>query len=179
MATENKVVIYQVEKHFDDRGEIFTIYPPKDGSFKRLFCEDKISVSDNNVLRGFHGDFVTGKLIACVNGACNLVYMSLNEGDNDYLKPQNIWLEGDGDKLTAVFLPKGYINAHYNPESINKYECYFYYKLTSPYNLQNQISIRWDSVGYDWGSINPILSERDKKSQTLQQYLESVNGKKN
>jgi len=171
----DKVVVYTNSIHRDDRGTIFTIYPPENGGFKRLFCEDKQSISQTNVLRGFHGDFVTGKLITSLKGMCHLFYMSLNEKDEDYLKINHIELN---ELLgTVIFLPKGYINAHFVPYGSG--ECHFYYKLTSPYNLQNQISIRWDSVGYDWGNINPILSDRDKNSQTLEQYLESVNGKKN
>lgn len=175
----DKVVVYDNSVFEDSRGKIYTIYPPENGGFKRLFCETKVAESKIRVLRGFHGDFVTGKLITCLSGVCNLVYFSIDEKSEDYLKVNSIILSGEHDNK-AIFLPKGYVNAHYVPvvEGDNT-GCLFFYQLTSPYNLQNQISIRWDSVGYDWGSINPILSERDKKSQTLQQYLESVNGKKN
>ena len=166
-----KPIIYSNSVHTDERGDIYTIYPPEDGSFKKLFCEDKCSFSKKGVLRGFHGDFVTGKLITCLSGSCQFVYMSINEGSDDYLKPQCMVL----DRWTgiSVFLPKGYVNAHLAFTD----DCLFFYKLTSPYNLKNQVSIRWDSVFDGWDCKSPILQDRDRNAQTLQEYLDSVTGK--
>ena len=51
----------------DIRGQIWTTWDKK--YFKNInFNRDKFSISKKNVLRGFHGDKKTWKLITCLRG---------------------------------------------------------------------------------------------------------------
>lgn len=45
------------------------------------------------------------------------------------------------------------------------------YKLTSVYAPDNDVGIRWDSFGLDWGVDGPIVSERDRSHPTLSNFI--------
>ena len=61
---------YKLKSFTDNRGFFLETYSKK--KFKDIsklkFIEDDISFSKKNVLRGFHGDFKTWKLITCIYG---------------------------------------------------------------------------------------------------------------
>jgi len=45
------------------------------------------------------------------------------------------------------------------------------YKLTSVYAPDNDVEIRWDSFGLDWGVDGTIVSERDSSHPTLSNFI--------
>jgi dTDP-4-dehydrorhamnose 3,5-epimerase len=47
------------------------------------------------------------------------------------------------------------------------------YKCTGLYNNKGESGIRWDDprIGIDWPTKKPVLSEKDKKAQTLDEWL--------
>jgi dTDP-4-dehydrorhamnose 3,5-epimerase len=49
------------------------------------------------------------------------------------------------------------------------------YKCTGLYNPKGESGIRWDDpeIGVKWPTTNALLSEKDKKAQTLAQWLAS------
>jgi dTDP-4-dehydrorhamnose 3,5-epimerase len=51
------------------------------------------------------------------------------------------------------------------------------YKCTGIYNNKAESGIRWDdpAIGIEWPVTNPELSEKDRKAQTLAQWLDSPN----
>ena len=55
-------------KHFEKRGNIYTIFNINDIPEEITFVQDKISKSFQGVIRGFHGDDKTWKLITCLQG---------------------------------------------------------------------------------------------------------------
>ena len=59
------------DKFFENRGSLYTIYDSRD--FDINFVQDKISKSYQGVIRGFHGDDVTWKLITCLYGRLKLI----------------------------------------------------------------------------------------------------------
>ena len=66
----------------DYRGEIWTIYSDEFTRYK--FVQDKISISRFGVLRGFHGDSQTAKLITCLSGQFQLVVVDLRKNSKTY-----------------------------------------------------------------------------------------------
>ena len=64
------VKLITMDTFVDHRGEIATIYS-KSKMFPE-FVEDKITISNKNVLRGLHGDLYTSKIISCLFGKIEL-----------------------------------------------------------------------------------------------------------
>ena len=91
-------MIYRVSKYFEDRGSLYTIYDHNDFSID--FVQDKISKSNQGVIRGFHGDDKTWKLITCLYGRLKLITYDV---DKD-IKEEYI-LDGDDKESVSVLVP--------------------------------------------------------------------------
>ena len=65
-----KNLIVVNDKYSENRGSLYTIYTR--GQLEINFVQDKISKSYQGVIRGFHGDDKTWKLISCLHGRIKL-----------------------------------------------------------------------------------------------------------
>ena len=148
------------DKYFETRGNQFTVYSKND--FAIDFVQDKVSKSYQGVIRGFHGDSTTWKLITCLQGKIKLITYDI---DND-IKNTTI-LDGDNYEQNLVLVPPRTLNAHQCLSST----CTFFYKWSEYYTDANN---QW-SVFYNDSDINPewepnigcIISERDRTSGSL------------
>jgi dTDP-4-dehydrorhamnose 3,5-epimerase len=154
-------------KYFENRGSLYTIYEHND--FNIDFVQDKISKSYQGVIRGFHGDDITWKLITCLYGRLKLITYDV---DKD-IKEEYI-LDGDSKDSVSILVPPRVLNAHQCLSS----HCIFHYKWSHYYSgPENQ----W-SVYYNDSDINPcwnkefasIISDRDKSSPSLKELKEWI-----
>jgi dTDP-4-dehydrorhamnose 3,5-epimerase len=142
----------------DERGEIWTIYSDKHTNLS--FVEDKITISRFGVLRGFHGDSKTAKLISCLSGRIQLSVADLRKNSITYGNVETFTISAKDPKVIEV--PAGCINAHLCLSD----KCIFHYKWSEKYAGPNeQVTVSWNDpdLNVDWNIKNPILSERDKK----------------
>lgn len=157
-------------KFFEKRGNIYTIYNKKDIPYDLTFVQDKISKSFQGVVRGFHGDEITWKLIACLHGKVKLVTYNI---DSD--KKCTYILDGDSEVNYSILVPPRTLNAHQCLSST----CIFYYKWSEFYTGPDK---QW-SVNYNDPFINPewdnkyhqIVSDRDKSAPFLEELKKNVN----
>tara|TARA_B100002051_G_C16577196_1_gene555706 strand:+ start:418 stop:909 length:492 start_codon:yes stop_codon:yes gene_type:complete len=149
----------------DKRGFYWTTW--KKGNFKKIkFNHDKFSISKKNVLRGFHCDFKSWKLVTCVFGKVFLAIVNVNKNDRDYLKSKTFILKHQKPK--SVLIPPYYANAYLCLSD----KCVFHYKwhYKGKYIDSNkQKSYRWNDpkIKIKWPIKKPILSKRDKTSNFL------------
>jgi len=158
------------DKHFEKRGSIFTVFNSRDMPEGLNFVQDKISKSFQGVIRGFHGDDKTWKLISCLHGTVKLVTYNLdNDMKNEYI------LNGDSNKSMAVLVPPRVLNAHQCLSS----NCIFYYKWSEFYTgPKNQWSVYYndETIYPEWNTdYHQIVSERDINAQSLQELKQHVN----
>ena len=163
----NGLIHIKLDTFEDDRGEIWTIYSEDYCDYK--FVADKITISNKGVLRGFHGDPHTAKLITCLSGKFQLAVVDLREGSQTYGNVDNFIVSDDDPSI--VIVPEGCVNAHLCLSE----KCVFYYKWSEQYRgPDHQITVAWDDpeIGVDWQIEAPILSERDKHGTSYRgQYL--------
>jgi len=141
----------------DYRGEIWTVYSDEYTDLK--FVADKITISRFGVLRGFHGDPYTAKLITCLSGQFQLAIADTRKNSKTYGNVET-YLVSDNEPM-VVIVPAGCVNAHLCLSD----KCVFYYKWSEHYKgPEEQVTIAWDdpTLNVDWAITNPILSERDK-----------------
>ena len=141
----------------DERGEIWTIYSDKHTDLS--FVEDKITISRFGVLRGFHGDSKTAKLISCLSGRIQLSVADLRKNSTTYGNVETFIISSDDPKIVEV--PAGCINAHLCLSD----KCIFHYKWSEKYEgPDEQVTVSWNDSDLNVGWIikTPILSERDK-----------------
>lgn len=148
----------------DVRGNIWTsflkdkveVFLPDDLFFKH----DKFSASKYNVLRGIHGDTKSWKLVTCVHGEVQQVVVDMRKDSPTYKQWQDFIISKDNQQL--ILIPPNMGNAYYVKSS----EAIYHYKLaySGDYiDADEQFSVKWNdnTIGINWMSDNPILSNRD------------------
>lgn len=157
--------IYNNNKYIDDRGSIYTIYDNRQMRININFVQDKISKSYQGVIRGFHGDDKTWKLISCLYGKIKLITYNIDDNEKrEYI------LDGDDQQSTSILVPPKVLNAH---QCLSPF-CIFHYKWSEFYTSPKD---QW-SVNYNDSEISPnwtkdffhIVSDRDKSSQSLKDF---------
>ncbi len=157
------------DKYLEDRGNIYTIYDKRKMPVACDFVQDKISKSFQGVIRGFHGDNNTWKLISCLHGKIKLVTYNI---DNDekcvYI------LDSDAANNKTILVPPRTLNAHMCLSNT----CVFYYKWSEYYTKpEDQWSVNYNDVTIDpdWDTnLHHIVSQRDKNSQSLMELKSRV-----
>lgn len=151
------------DKYKESRGDIYTLYDSRDFDNSIKFVQDKISKSYKGVIRGFHGDRTTWKLITCLHGRIKLVTYDLySSTKKEYI------LDGDDDLCQTVLIGPRTLNAH---QALT--DCIFYYKWSEYYTgPDDQISIYYNdpTINPYWENIPVIVSERDKNADLLENY---------
>ena len=122
------------------------------------FIQDDISVSNQHVLRGIHGDEETWKLVSCHFGSFYLVVINNDPGSAQYLKWDSFTLS-DKNRYQVLIPPK-FGNGHLVLSSM----AIFHYKQNTYYNQKGQFTYVWDDPELNiwWPIKNPILSLRDE-----------------
>ena len=146
----------------DNRGEIWTLYSKEYCDYD--FVADKITISRFGVLRGFHGDPHTAKLISCLSGQFQLAIVDTRKNSPTYGNTEE-YLISDNEP-SVIVVPAGCVNAHLCLSD----KCVFYYKWSKEYNgPDSQVTISWNDPDIDikLAIENPILSERDKNGNPL------------
>ena len=156
-----EVKVYKSIPFKDYRGQLWTSWELR--KINKKFVHDKFSFSKKNVLRGFHGDKKTWKLISCVYGKILFVVVNYNKKSKSFLKCQSFILSDKNKK--NILVPPYYLNAHLCLSE----SCIFHYKLSynGKYNdTKNQFSVYWrdPKIKFKWPIKKPILSIRDKKN---------------
>ncbi|MAD58628.1 MAG: dTDP-4-dehydrorhamnose 3,5-epimerase [Porticoccus sp.] len=148
----------------DIRGNIWTSFL-KEEVEKLLpddlyFKHDKFSESKYNVLRGFHGDNKSWKLVTCVFGEIYQVVADFREGSPTFMKWEKMVINKSNQIL--ILIPPGIGNAYY----VSSSKAVYHYKLAYKgeyFDTNNQFTRSWDNkdLNVDWPVKKPILSSRD------------------
>ncbi len=155
-----EVKYFKINAFNDFRGQIWTFWEKK--YFKNIkFNLDKFTLSKKNVLRGFHGDRKSWKLVTCVKGEMLNVIVDFRPNSKNYLKFTSFRLN-DKNK-TAVLIPPSFLNSWL---SLSKEVlCVYKWSFKGKYvDAKDQISVKWNDpkINYKWPIKKPILSKRDK-----------------
>jgi dTDP-4-dehydrorhamnose 3,5-epimerase/CDP-3, 6-dideoxy-D-glycero-D-glycero-4-hexulose-5-epimerase len=139
---------------FDANGAAFDMY------------EEFYSFSHKNVVRGMHfqlppHDHV--KIVSCLAGAVLDVLVDLRRGPYQG-KVADFLLSADEPSLLVI--PKGIAHGF----KALKDDSLMVYKTSTEHAPSHDSGIRWDSIDYDWGVDNPIISARDLSHPALADF---------
>ena len=159
----------------DDRGWFVETY--KRTAFSSLhpnleFVQDNHSRSESTgVLRGLHFQVEPasqGKLVRCVAGAVFDVAVDIRRDSPTFRNWVSIELSSSNHRM--VWIPPGF--AHGFCSILEGTEVV--YRTTAEYSPDHERVIRWNdsTLGIGWPVTDPILSERDRAAQTLDELLE-------
>lgn len=135
------------------------------------FVQDNHSGSGRGVLRGLHYQDLTapmGKLVRCTVGAIFDVAVDLRVGSPTFGR----WY---GTELTAenmrqLWVPSGF--AHGFATVSDRAEVQ--YKCSGLYTPSAEGTLAWNDpgVGVEWPISDPLVSDRDSRAMSLQDYLQ-------
>ena len=103
-----KIKYFKPKKFKDFRGEIWTSWEKK--FFENLnFNLDKFTISKKNVLRGFHGDNKSWKLVTCLKGEILSVFVDYRKNSKNFLRYTSIKMS-EKNKI-SVLIPPYFLNS--------------------------------------------------------------------
>jgi dTDP-4-dehydrorhamnose 3,5-epimerase len=154
--------LLQPKRFQDKRGCFVKTY--HEGLYKTLgidmsIREEFYSVSGKNVLRGMHFQLPPHeheKHVYCPYGAVLDVLLDLRKGPS-YGMVSSADLSGENGHI--VFIPKGIAHGFLALTD----DALMLYKTSTVHEPQADCGIQWDSFGFDWGRVDPIVSTRDKQ----------------
>ncbi len=129
--------------------------------------ESYFSLSHKDVIRGMH--FQTpphqhSKIVFCPRGAILDVIVDLRKASPTYGQCHAEVLSEENHR--AYYIPEGFAHGFkaLTPEAMT------YYLVSSEYSKESDTGIRWDSIGFDWDCVTPIVSARDRSFQSLSEF---------
>lgn len=173
-----EVVVLVGKAYEDARGYFMETY--REDQFRELglpgsFVQDNHSYSRKGVVRGLHfqWDPPMGKLMRVTQGAAFLVAVDLRLGSPTLGK----WLgmEATAENRKQVWAPASFARGFCALTDDVEVQ----YKCTGTYNGKAESAIRWDdpAIGIEWPVRDVIISEKDRKAQTLAEWLASPNAR--
>lgn len=138
------------------------------GVFLPEFVQDNHSLSrEAGTLRGLHYQsppHAQGKLVRCGRGRLFDVAVDIRRGSPTY----GNWfgLELTEENGRQLWIPAGFLHGFVTRGSDTE----VVYKCTDRYAPECDGSVRWDSLGIDWGVDAPILSDKDAKAPAFDSF---------
>ena len=171
-ATEfEDVKIIENTYQFDIRGKFVKIF--NKSQFSELGLNEELreiyySTSQKDVIRGMHFQmppFEHEKIVHIIKGGVVDVLVDLRKSSQNYKKYLEIHLSGNKPK--SIYIPKGFAHGFKCLEDGTE----MIYQVTSEYEPNSDTGIAFDSIGYDWGVQEPIISERDRNFIGLNEFI--------
>jgi dTDP-4-dehydrorhamnose 3,5-epimerase len=169
------IVVVAPEVFGDARGFFMETY--RADQFRELglpweFVQENHSRSSKGVLRGLHFQWEPpmGKLMRVVSGAAFVVAVDIRKGSPTL--GQWHGLEVSAENKKQVWAPYGFARGFCALTD----GCEVLYKCTGIYNQQCESGIYFadPAIGIQWPvAAEAVTSERDRKAQTLEQWLSS------
>lgn len=170
----NGLVVLQPEVFQDERGfflEVFRADLFKELGLPTEFGQDNHSRSSRGVVRGLHfqWDPPMGKLMRVTLGTAYLMAVDIRKGSPTL--GQWFGVEVSAESKKQVWAPAGFARGFCVLSEYAEIQ----YKCTGIYNNKAESGILWNdpAIGIEWPVKDPVLSEKDKKAQTLAEWLKS------
>ena len=133
------------------------------------FVQDNHSYSaPRHTLRGLHYQRpprAQDKLVRCSKGVILDVAVDVREGSASF--GQHVAVELSAQNGAQLFVPKGFLHGFLTLTE----DCEVQYKCTDTYAPDCDGSVAWDSVGIDWGTDAPILSDKDANAVAFADFV--------
>lgn len=173
-----EVVVLVPQVFEDERGyfmEAFRADTFKDLGLPQTFDQENHSYSRRGVLRGLHfqWDPPMGKLMRVTRGAAFLVAVDVRPGSPTVGK----WfgIEASAENRKFVWAPASFARGFCALSDDVEVQ----YLCTGVYNSKAESAIRWDDpeIGIEWPFQPQTISEKDRKAQTLGEWLTSADAR--
>lgn len=166
------VFIIEHDVHKDARGAFVKTFHKEEFSKMGLECDFRESYytrSKEDVIRGMHFQVPPhdhAKLVTIIHGTVADVILDLRRSSPT--RGHHIAVELSRENRKSIYIPRGCAHGF----SVLGESAIVYYMATSEHAPTHDKGVRFDSFGYDWKVGQPIVSERDMKFPTLEDFTE-------
>ena len=161
------LLIYKKDTFKDNRGYFRELYLEK--HFKTKFPFDVMSYSKKNVLRGLHLQLKNpqAKLVTVLKGQIFDACVDCRRNSKTFGKYFSIILTEKEN--TSILIPEGFAHGFYSMSN----NVILHYKCSNYRNEKSEVGIIWDDkkLKIKWPSKKPIISKKDKKNITFNEFL--------
>ncbi len=129
--------------------------------------ESYYSFSYKDVIRGMHFQLPPhqhAKVVFCPHGAILDVIVDLRKDSPTYRQHYAAELSAANHK--AYYIPEGFAHGF---KALTD-DAMTYYLVSSEYSGPHDTGVRYDSIGFDWGVQDPIISARDLSFVGLREF---------
>jgi dTDP-4-dehydrorhamnose 3,5-epimerase len=134
------------------------------------YVQDNHSRSAKGVVRGLHfqWDPPMGKLMRVTHGSAFLVAVDIRKGSPTAGKW--VGVEASAENRKQVWAPAGFARGF----CVLSESAEIQYKTTGLYSDKGESGILWNdpAIGIEWPIKDPTLSDKDRRAQTLAEWLE-------
>lgn len=132
------------------------------------FVQDNHSLSHRvGTLRGMHYQappHAQGKLVRCGRGRLYDVVVDVRRGSPTFGQWHGEELSFDNGR--QLWVPAGFLHGFVTREPDTE----IIYKCTDFYDRASDGSVRWDTLGIDWGVAEPVLSPKDEAAPAFADF---------
>ena len=166
------LLIIQPRVFKDERGYFFESWNKSNFQKQGIninFSQDNQSLSSKDVIRGLHFQnppYEQGKLVRVIQGS--VIDIAVDIRRNSLTYGQYFSVKLSGDKKNMLWIPPGFAHGFASLED----NTILSYKCSGEYNREAESSLLWNDVNLniDWKIENPIISKKDKQSQTFKEF---------
>ena len=169
------VILIKPKLFEDQRGffmEYYHVEKFKLAGIDGIFVQDNHAKSVKDTLRGLHFqvNFPQAKLLRCLKGKVFDVAVDLRKDSTYY--GQWVGEELSEDNKCQLFMPAGFAHGYY----VLSETAEITYKCSEIYHPEDEQGLQWDDpdIAIDWPGTDPILSEKDRQSPPLKDFIEVV-----
>lgn len=161
----------------DSRGYFFESFRQEwleEFGIQTQWKQDNESFSIQGTLRGLHFQHpphAQAKLVRVIQGRVLDVVLDLRQGSATFGHYHSVVL--DSDRHNLLHVPAGFAHGFCALE-----DSLFHYKCSDYYNFQSESGIHWadPNLQIDWQITDPIVSDKDQKWPTLEEFKARVGG---
>lgn len=163
----------------DHRGFFMRTYDAKifqQHNLNKEWVQENHSFSkEKGIVRGMHfqfSPFAEAKLVRVTNGRVYAIFVDIRKNSSTFGKWDSTTLSEENKKM--LYLPRGFAMGICTLTP----DCTLLYKMDNYYSPENQGEIKWDdpNLGIKWPITNPIISERDQKAMSFNEFVEKYRG---
>lgn len=164
----------QLKPHEDSRGFFMRTFDEKifrEIGIKNNWVQENHSKSMvKNVIRGLHFQlppFSETKLVRCIRGKILDIFVDLREGSKTFGQWDSIELSEENKKM--ILIPRGFAHGFCTLSEISEVT----YKVDNYYSSEFERGLIWNdtTLEIEWPADFPILSEKDKRNMTFDEFV--------
>src|SRR5215471_14522801 len=167
------VLIVEPRLNGDARGFFTEVYQEAryaQAGIAARFVQDNLSRSEKGVLRGLHlqNPNQQGKLVTVLRGAVLDVAVDVRIGSPTFSR--HVAIELSEENRRQVWIPRGFAHGFL----VRSDSADLFYKCDAPHSAADELVLRWNALGIDWGCDDPKLSRRDRDGGALAELAERL-----